>query len=324
MSTPTNEYKKVADELKELLIQEYLKTHMDVSREDLSLQCKNGKLVFEYVSDVFADTDKDRRIQKAQAQQDQFLRDIPLEDLVKSQDDRFQDCVLSAKKSKRILQFLSVSNAKSPSSLEKVRLFDRIGHGERSSITFAREIVDCKSRFMQLMDSRDVKATHSLVRTYILELLEATIGLIKTHCSLLKYETNVSNYFLDHTQHLIKKYFKTIKSHTSEKSLQTILKVYKSLETHGSITPLDVKNMNYEVFEATISQFRSLLDQKRNEIERLTKLVDFIEKLIMKVGNQEEGETNNLLQEKKDVEEKKALKHSGMNVIDRVLKRFKR
>ncbi len=313
----------ISKELQELLIKEYLKNNLGASREDLFFRCKNGKIVFEQISQIFDIFDLDDLLESFPILQEHRLQDIPLDELAKDQDERYQECLLSAKNSKKILEYLANAKVRTMKAGEKNQRFHQIRRLEKECSLFSNDIVEAKRELLRLMDSEAMRITGPVVQPPVIRLLDATMGLIDSHCILLEQETELSNHFFEYTQTLIKKHFKNIKSRVTPTTVQTILKVYKFIENKGKISPFDIKQANFEMFEESMNQFQEVLSQKRDNIEQLSKLVGFLDTVLNKLT--ENVDENGNLPSRQTKKKKKELvgKESGMNIIGRLKDRFR-
>ncbi|MEW6238787.1 MAG: hypothetical protein AB1656_25670 [Candidatus Omnitrophota bacterium] len=275
------EYSHAAEQIKETLVREYIKANPGARSEDVVMRTVNGQFVFDTINSVLADLAKFKD-NKAQLSKD--------EQLAVDADERYQNCQISVKSSKNLLYLLFQSRYGKIGLVERKQIEQSLQYQERKCADCTLNLHITKSEFIQWMGLN--RKNKNEIKTLVKQYCQTVLDQMKAQHTLYKTEIDLSEKFRDYTKEFIKKYFPDVKSKVTPQTLQTIVKVYQNLKNEEKIDVVnDVKSLNRELLEKTISVYEENLDKKRKSADSISKVISFLEGVISKLEAEAVPET---------------------------------
>ena len=274
-----NDYSQAAEEMKEMLITEYLKKNPEARRKEITTNVVNGRIVIETVVNVIQNcSPKQNKKPPTFTAKESYL----LKQLAAGGDERYAECLASIESSKKYVvwlhgvKFIPFGDSKKNEILEFLSKKNEIS-GKRSL-----DILNVKKQLIQLMKT-DVKASKSNVQTMTMEYMQAVKGQLIAQGAIFNIEINLGNTFTENVEKFIKDNIRVAQPKLDKKSLIDIAKAYH-VASNEKINPLDVpKKIDNKEFDKAIDNIKYKLDKLRKEFDNIQKLISFMEELVNKL-----------------------------------------
>ena len=270
-----NEYTHAAEEMKEMLVTEYLKKNPGLKRAEITTKLVNGRVVVEAVGNVIQNCAG--RIQKkvAFSPKEQSI----LKQLAKNGDERYAECLDSIGTSKKYVSWLGTSQFTGFGEKEQTETLEFLNKRDEIAGKRALDILQAKMKMIQMMKAK-VKASKSLVQTLTMEYMQAVTGQLKAQGAIYNREIDLGNTFTGHVEKFIQSNIRTTQQKMDKKTLISVAQAYQ-LASNVKIDPLDVPaKIDNKEFGTAIEGVKGKLSKLREEFESLQKLISFMESLV--------------------------------------------
>lgn len=274
-----DEYSQAADQMKEMLITEYIRKHPGLKRSEVATKIVNGRVVIESVGNIIHNCAS--RIKKTilLTPQEQAL----LKEIAKSGDERYAECLDSVGTSKKYAEWLCESRYTAFGERDKIETLEFLSNREQMSGRRALDILAIKKKLIQLMKDK-VQASKSLIQTLTMEYMQAVAGQLKVQGAIFNKEVDLGNSFTKHTEKFIESKIKEAKPLLDERSLVTIAKAYQ-IAAGQKVHPLEIpQKIQTKEFAAALTQVKKNLSTLREQVQSLQKILGFMETLLAELA----------------------------------------
>lgn len=270
-----NEYSQAAEQMKEMLIAEYIRRNPGIKRAEVCTKLVNGRVVVETVSNVIHNCAGRIKKRTTFTPQEQTM----LKELAKSGDERYAACLDSVGSSKKYVDWLYESKFTAFGDREKVDTLEYLDKREQISGKRALDILSAKKKLIQLMKDK-VQASKSMIQTLTMEYMQAVAGQLKAQGAIFNKEIDLGNSFTDHTEKFIQSKIKIAQPKLDQKSLIAIAKAYQ-IACSEKIAPLEIpKKIQTKEFAAALGKVKTNLTTLREQVQVLQKILEFMESLV--------------------------------------------
>ncbi len=271
-----DEYKKAAEEMKEAIINEYLKKHPEVNRHEIITRLVNGRIVIDTITNVFNNMAGRKAASKAIAPEGVKR----LRELAHGGDERYAVCLESISQSIKYINWLHAAKFTTFGDKEKNDNLNNLNKKEELCGIKTLEVNQAKEKLTQLMASK-TKMNSSSARTLVMEYFHTSLGQLKCQCSIFQRECTLGDTFGSNAHHFImnsKSAPDTIALKTS--SLRSLEDLYKVLI--GS--KINIKHVTskeqLQKLERGMDDFQVELQNRRQELEKLKTMVEVLEAVL--------------------------------------------
>jgi len=270
-----NEFSSVADQMKEMLISEFIRKNPGMKRAEITTKLVNGRVVVEAVGNVIKNCAG--RIKKSVPFT--FKEQSLLKELAKGGDERYAECLDSIGSSKRYVDWLYESKFTAFGDRDKVDTIEFLDAREQICGKRSLDILNAKKKFVQLMKDK-VQASKSLIQTLTMEYVQAMTGQMKAQGAIFNKEADLGNLFTSHTEKFIQSKIQDSAPKLDQKSLITVAKAYQ-LASSQQVSPLEIpKKIQTKEFAAALDQIKNKLVSLREQVVMLQKVLQFMEALV--------------------------------------------
>jgi len=271
------DYGRAAEEMKELIIQDYLKKHPNLTRHDVVTKTVNGRVICETISTAFNKMAEKNR-QKPLSDKEKLL----LDKLKEGHDDRYASSLDSIGKSRNYAAWLyKVSFADFDEKAKKETMIFLDKHEEESGRK-ALELLSVRRKFTNAMGSK-IKPSQSLIKTLMMEYAHATMNQFKLQSKVYGKEIDLSEIFAGSVQKFLQAHFDHFKD-MDESVLLAIGKACQMLRG-ADLSRVDVTgNEEAEAVKEALNKFNNRLENLRKEFTMIQKLIAYLEKMLDDMG----------------------------------------
>lgn len=270
-----NEYVQAAEQMKEMLITEYLKKNPGLKRAEVTTKLVNGRVVVESVGNIIQNCAG--RVQKRAPfnVKEQSL----LKQLAKGGDERYAECLDSIGTSKKYVEWLSESSFTGFGDREKIDSLEFLQKRDEIAGKRALDILTVKKKLVQLMQAK-VQASKSMIQTLTLEYMQAVTGQLKAQGAIFNKEIDLGNIFTGHVEKFISSNIRLAQPKLDKKALISIAQAYQ-LASQIKIEPIEVpQKIESKEFGNALQSVKTKLTNLRQEVESLQKIISFMESLV--------------------------------------------
>lgn len=272
------EYAHAAEEMKDSIIDAYLRKHPDVSREQVVTKMINGRLVVDQIGNVLNTGTPKAQVTEIHTKNEKKL----IGELRKGGDERLANCVRSIENSTQYIEWLF--NAKFTGFTESDKNDNIIFLEKRQQVCEdkALDLYNVKIKMSELM-SNPVKPSPSLIKTYTAEYLQAVIGQLKSQHGTYKKEVTLGDQFSDSMKDFLKKEFGQVKEMAKPSTLKACQKAFMILQKENvNITDITSKGKLNEL-SASIDRLGDQLQDRKKELELINKMVTSLEEMLVQI-----------------------------------------
>ncbi|MFB3786527.1 MAG: hypothetical protein ACE15F_09160 [bacterium] len=267
------------EHFRQSIINEFLKEHPGVKRDEVIEKIQNGQVVLDTVDNVFKEISKRERISES-------FKDKKLYELLQiEQDDRYKACLASIRNSERIVHYLFTSNHAQFGLAEKNQTLNFLTHKERVCANWTANYYKATKDLFTLMINKHivqppkVKGLISLYFTALHQQLISQREIYKKELDLIELFSRFSKSFVQTNAKIIQA---KIKSSPKKELVVGMLKKACLLMNKNYSLNLPIKE-KYEIdqFINDLNQVDTTLSQKREEVVFLEKAITVLEKVVV-------------------------------------------
>ncbi|MBD3266974.1 hypothetical protein GF373_09915 [bacterium] len=277
-----NQYEQAAEQMKQSIVEDYLKRNPDVSRSEVVTKLVNGRIVVGTMKEIFK---KISNKQNQRSAPDQKL----LKKLSEGGDVRYSRCLNSIKFSKNYIQWLSVYKFTGFSDQDQKESLEYLNQQDMICGDKAKELYEAKVKFAEAMQQTR-KPTRSLVQTLMLEYLSSTREQLNSQRLIYKKEVELGNKFGASSTNLIQNNFATIRSVKNPKAMRAVEKAIKILKDNAIQVPSITKEADVKLLTKSLDDLDGKLEDRRKEFNDLNALVKFLDTVIEELQPKETTE----------------------------------
>ncbi len=267
-----NDYSAAAQEMKESIIDEYLKTHPGTKREEIITRTVNGRVIVDTINNAFkfnASKQTENRIK------DQKL----LKKLIRQGEEQLIACLHSVKSSKKYVDWLFTSRNTGFSQQDKEENFDYLEKKETAAGNKSIEVHNAKVKLSQMLADK-VKTESSLARTLVQEYIQVVVDQLKVQQSIFGREVDLAEHFSTYAKEFIESCFSVVQSRLKPSTLNALGKAYHILKNEKIDQPNITSPENHKKFKESMDTFEEKLNERRGQLAAIQQLVNFLEEVI--------------------------------------------
>ena len=284
-----NPYDNLAEEIKESIIEEYLRKNPDISRSEIVSQIQNGRVVVGTISELMQKISNRTSIQKSLSGPNESL----LKKLAEGGDIRYANSLKSVDISKMYIQWLSGHRFSGLTDKEQSENINALDHLSSLSGKKALEAYDVKLKFLKAMKDTK-KPLPSLLQTLMAEYFESTREQIKAQRLIFKREVNLGERFSVSTTGMIRDNFMVIRSVKNQEAMKAIEKAIQILKENSIPLPEIVKEGDIKLLTNSVSALEKKLDERRKELEELNQIAASLDEIIASIKAELQESSPNL------------------------------
>jgi hypothetical protein len=284
------EYAHAAEEMRESIIDAYLRKHPDVPREHVVTKMINGRLVVDQIKNVLNSSSGKAQVTEIHTKSEKKL----IAELRKGGDERLAHCVRSIENSKGYIDWLF--NAKFTGFSESDKNDNVIFLQNRQQICEdkALDLYNVKMKLAEMMNN-SVKPSPSMVKTLTAEYLQSVLGQLKSQHGTYKKEVTLGDHFSDSMKDFLKKEFGQVKEMAKPSTLKACQRAFMILQKENiNITDIASKGKLNEL-STSLDRLGDQLQDRKKELELIQKMVTSLEQMLeqieKKVAEREERST---------------------------------
>ena len=267
-------------------IKEYLNNHPDLTKEDIIVRTKNGKIEVISKAELIKDMPNYQKVKEQYSSIDLQL----LEELVKAGDDRYCYCLKSIGQSQKYVSWLLNKPYTDFNILEANGEFELLERLERRSGENANNLINAN---MKLKNDFDYKLGNCNKNDVLKkEYLSANLQLLRCQRDVFHKEYKLG----DKIKNEIKKFIILAKSNNKNHSEQfqfyskkewvlSFLKKFISIENVNFKKTIDDKK-EQDVLNNALEIYEKKLQYRRQQFKKLSKIIEILEQVIDDAGEQ--------------------------------------
>ncbi|HQH72223.1 MAG TPA: hypothetical protein PK360_09100 [bacterium] len=267
------------EHFRQSIVNEFLKEHPGVKREEVIEKTHNGQVVLDTVDNIFKEISRRERISES-------FKDKKLYELLQiEQDDRYKACLASIRNSERIIHYLFTSNYTQFGLAEKNQTLNYLTHKERVCANWTANYYKATKDLFTLMvnkhavQTNKVKGLISLYFTALHQQLLSQREIYKKELELIGMFSRFSKTFVKSNALIIQS---KIKSSPKKDLLVGMLKKACLVMNKNYSLNLPIKEkFEIDQFINDLNRVDSTLSQKREEVAFLEKAITVLEKVVV-------------------------------------------
>lgn len=263
--------------LKTDLFTEYRKKYPDIPEDQLTARFVNGRLAVDTLRDVFRDSRSRNRMAEVGQKARQILEKHIQEYIAIDETQRYQSCLNSVSKCKKIIDALFQAKLCQFDLAKKNEHLNYLRKKERFCSSEAYVILEKKRELIHLIKCEDKK--ESVLMTVITEYMEATLGQLKQMVSIFSREVDLGNQYTEYVKRLIKDHFKDLRAMMTGSSKMKVARIYAQLK-NADMGKIDLAKISEGGLRDALAEYETRLNRRGKEIAVLGKVVEYLEKRI--------------------------------------------
>lgn len=301
----------IAEHVKNELIDQYVRLHPGVSKNEVATRCKNGQLVTDSISKIMADIESRSRIKDAQKSNAGVINEHINEYLCVEPDERYKQCQDSSKHSKTLVDFLFQSTKLPFGLTEKKQTLDFLKNRLAISGSAVRDLTHCKDQLAELMDNDSFK--QSVLKTVMSQYLHSGASQLKAQVAIFNKEVELGNFYADKAKDLMKTSAGTIKDTIDNKTKILIRDVY-ALLIKSEMPKVDLTKLKQGHLNEALTKYEARLDMRIKQVQGIQMVIQLIESVLAELEKAEE--------EKKTKKEEKKSSGNRMAFAKKLFSKF--
>ncbi len=269
-----DDYSFAADQMKEIIVNDYLRKHPDIKRHEIVTKSVNGRIIVETITSTFNKLSEKQKQKKGPSDKEKRL----LKHLSEGGDERYAASLDSLGASRKYADWLSSSTFTSFQAKEKSETDDFLDKRETDAGRRAQELLYVRKKFTDQMSS-STKPSRSLIQTLMMEYIAAVMRQLKVQAQLYGKEVELGDMFSFNIKKFLRDHFDKFES-APEKVIATIGKAFKILQK-GKPQAVNVTGKeDHKKIQILIDQQSQELGVQRQEYQMILQLVAFLENLL--------------------------------------------
>ena len=275
------QYAHVAEQIKESLIEEYLRKNPGVSRSEVTTMISNGNIVVGSIKDVLQKVTERVPHQQVLSGPSEAL----LKKLAEGSDIRYAKSLQSIDTSKSYIQWLAGYRFAGFSKKEQQENLQFLDQQTTTSGLKAVDFYEVRLKLVKAMKEA-LKPTRSLIQTMMLEYFDALREQLKSQRVIYKREVDLGGRFCSCSTAVIHDNFMLIRSGKNPAAMRAIEKAVQILKENAVPLPQITKDSDVKLLTNSIGALEEKLEGRRMELEELNNLTAFLNEIITGLKNQ--------------------------------------
>ncbi len=268
-----DEYSNAGDQIKEALIDEFLRSNPGVARSQVVTRLVNGRMVCDTIDKVMASASK-LRIQKED-------KEALQKHLAVQEDERYQACQTAINSAKKIVNFLFASTFAAFDLTEKNENLNFLRRNERLVLDRSHNLHEIKKEFLQMMGGK-INPTHARTKSEVSRYFKAVLEQLKAQHAIYKREHELGTRFSTNCRDFIKDNIASVKGQLKKTTLKTVSQAYAIAKRESAATG-GASDISREALEEALAEMDESLDKRRIQFQAIEKIIAYLEKLVKEI-----------------------------------------
>lgn len=266
------DYSVLSDQIKNQIIDDYLKKNPDVQRHEVTTKIVNGRIIAETITNLMANSAK-----KKPSPSPGYKK--LLDKLKQGADERYAETLDSVGTCRNYSEWLSDNPFTGFGEKDKNNTNDFLDRREEMIGKRSVELLYVRKKFADMMKSK-VKPQPSLVKTLSMEYLAATIAQLKLQGAIFNKEVDLGGIFSSSVQKFIAENINNFGG-ASEKVLVSVGKAFRFLknETVQEVM-IPNKDVDQEKVKEQLDNLGIHLNRRRDQYKMIQQLIDFLSQML--------------------------------------------
>lgn len=247
-------YIQAAEQLKEDLADEYIRSHPHTAREDILKSSPNGKVVFDNIEIVFKNSAKYKLFsQRIQGQKRSILEgdELLYSYLTTSDDESYNDSLESAKCCKKMAYFLFTSRFEKFTLVERNKYSDSLRKHEGRLPSKAIDLYNAKKILIDMMG--EGKPTHKEIQPVVIRFVELLNDILESQASIYKVEYKLCELFREYLDTILIPQFSSPGFKVEPVKIKALVQALRELRERGLEFEEFKDSISVKLFESVIS-----------------------------------------------------------------------
>ncbi|MGI6457595.1 MAG: hypothetical protein ACOX5R_18530 [bacterium] len=286
------DYDYASEEIRNALVEEYLRLHPDVKEQDVMLACIDGKLVFTHVAAVLSDLRVRKKFSQCLMQGKRLFSELAIH-----HDKRWRECMDSTRHSKQVVDCLHSTHFN----------FFNDDQWNEQHMFLKRVEKNCARRTVILHEAKDklgkirleeAKKRSPKARVAVIEYLNTIVEQLKSVQKAYEYELNIGDTFSDLSQKFIRKRLSMIKKREIPFSLKDFSELYKTLKGDKKATLSSILDGHENILLKTknaltraLEDMKENLEERRAQFQEIWEVISSLEQMVESLEEVNQTET---------------------------------
>lgn len=269
-----DDYSYAAEQMKEIIINDYLRKNPDVKRHEIVTKSVNGRIIVETITSTFNKLSERQKQKGNVSDKEKKL----LKHLSEGGDVRYAACLDSLGASRKYSGWLCESSFTAYTEKESEETGDFLDKREVDAGRRAQELLYVRKKFTDQMSSAS-KPSRSLIQTLMMEYIAAVMRQLKVQAQLYGKEIELSEMFSTNVKKFLRDNFDKFEG-APEKVIATIGKAFKILQK-GTSQAINVTGKeDHKKIQILVDQQSQELNVRRQEYQMIQQLIAYLENLL--------------------------------------------
>lgn len=276
-----DDYSYAAEQMKEIIINDYLRKHPDVKRHEIVTKTVNGRVIVETITSTFNKLSEKNK-EKSLSPKEKKL----LSHLAQGGDVRYASTLDSAGSCRQYVDWLLAATFAAFTENDHVSNMEFLEKREIEAGKRAQELLYVRKKFTDQM-SATTKPSRSLIQTLMMEYIASVMRQLKVQSQCFGKEIELGKLFNAHVKTFLRDNFDRLSS-VPEKVIATIGKAFKILQK-GSPQSINVTGKeDHKKVQELLDKQHQELSVRRQEYEMIKQLIAFLENMLNQMNEPEE------------------------------------
>lgn len=273
------DYSFVADQMREEIIDDYLKKHPDVSRHEVVTKTVNGRIIVETVSNLF-----NRIPEKKQPPLPPNYKKL-LDKLGKGGDERYAASLDSVSTCRNYTEWLCDSSCTGFGEKDRDENNTFLDKREDQLGRKSVELLYVRKKFTDMMSSK-TKPQQSLIQTLTMEYISAMLAQLKVQGSIYNKEVDLGELFSKSARDFLSQNIDNFRG-ANDKVLMSIGKAFQFLKNESvqSVQLTGQAAKDHDALRSSLDQLGDHLNQRRDQYQMIQQLINFLENMLESLQN---------------------------------------
>ncbi|MDP8245802.1 MAG: hypothetical protein P9L94_17095 [Candidatus Hinthialibacter antarcticus] len=269
-----DDYSFAAEQMKEIIINDYLRKNPDVKRHEIVTKSVNGRIIVETITNTFNKLSERQKQKGGVSDKEKKL----LEHLSQGGDVRYAASLDSLGATRKYAEWLCESSFTPYTEKEHGETTDFLDKREVDAGRRAQELLYVRKKFTDQMSSTS-KPSRSLIQTLMMEYIAAVMRQLKVQAQLYGKEIELGDMFSTNVMKFLRDNFDKLGG-APEKVIATIGKAFKILQK-GIPQAINVTgNEDHKKIQVLVDRQSQELNVQRQEYQMILQLIAYLEKLL--------------------------------------------
>lgn len=269
-----DDYSFAAEQMKEIIINDYLRKNPDVKRHEIVTKSVNGRIIVETITNTFNKLSERQKQKGGVSDKEKKV----LKHLSEGGDVRYAASLDSLGATRKYAEWLCESSFAPYTEKERDETNDFLDKREVDAGRRAQELLYVRKKFTDQMSST-TKPSRSLIQTLMMEYIAAVMRQLKVQAQLYGKEVELGDMFSTNVKKFLRDNFDKLEG-APEKVIATIGKAFKILQK-GSPQAINVTGKeDHKKIQVLIDKQSQELNVQRQEYQMILQLIAYLENML--------------------------------------------